>query len=52
MILVDFSAIAVANIPVQKLNEENMIRHMILNTLRMYRTKYKDKYGELVLACD
>lgn len=52
MILVDFSAIAVANIAVQKLNEENMIRHMILNTLRMYRTKYKDKYGELVLACD
>ena len=52
MILVDFSAIAVANIAVQKLNEEDMIRHMILNTLRMYRTKYKDKYGELVLACD
>lgn len=52
MILVDFSAIAVANIAVQKLNEEEMIRHMILNTLRMYRTKYKDKYGELVLACD
>ena len=52
MILVDFSAIAVANIAVQKLNDENMIRHMILNTLRMYRTKYKDKYGELVLACD
>lgn len=52
MILVDFSAIAVANIAVQKLNDEEMIRHMILNTLRMYRTKYKDKYGELVLACD
>ena len=52
MILVDFSAIAVANIAVQKLNDEDMIRHMILNTLRMYRTKYKDKYGELVLACD
>jgi hypothetical protein len=52
MILVDFSAIAVANIAVQKLNDEDMIRHMILNTLRMYRSKYKDKYGELVLACD
>ena len=52
MILVDFSAIAVANIAVQKLNEEGMIRHMILNTLRMYRQKYYDKYGELVLACD
>ena len=52
MILVDFSAIAVANIAVQKLNDEDMIRHMILNTLRMYRSKYKGKYGELVLACD
>ena len=52
MILVDFSAIAVANIAVQKLNDEDMIRHMILNTLRMYRSKYKDKYGELILACD
>ncbi len=52
MILVDFSAIAIANIAVQKLNEEGMIRHMCLNTLRMYRSKYKDQYGELVLACD
>jgi len=52
MILVDFSAIAVANIAVQKLNEEGMIRHMILNTLRMYRQKFKSEYGELVLACD
>ena len=52
MILVDFSAIAVANIAVQKLNEEGMIRHMILNTLRMYRKKFKSEYGELVLACD
>ena len=52
MILIDFSAIAVANIAVQKLNEEGMIRHMILNTLRMYRKKFKSEYGELVLACD
>ena len=52
MILVDFSAIAVANIAVQKLNEEGMIRHMILNTLRIYRQKYYDKYAELVLPCD
>lgn len=52
MILIDFSAIAVANIAVQKLNEEGMIRHMILNTLRMYRKKFKADYGELVLCCD
>jgi len=30
----------------------NMIRHMILNSLRMYRQKYHVEYGELVLCCD
>ena len=29
-----------------------MIRHMILNSLRMYRQKYHVEYGELVLCCD
>lgn len=32
--------------------EENMVRHMILNSLRSYRSKFKDEYGELVIACD
>ena len=31
---------------------EDLIRHMILNTLRMYRTRFKDKYGELVVCHD
>ena len=30
----------------------SMIRHMILNSLRMYRQKYHEEYGELVLCCD
>ena len=29
-----------------------MVRHMILNSLRMYRSKYYEEYGELVLCCD
>jgi len=29
-----------------------MIRHMILNSLRMYHKRYKDEYGEMVLAVD
>ena len=29
-----------------------MIRHMILNSLRMYQQKYHKEYGELVLCCD
>jgi 5'-3' exonuclease len=32
--------------------EENMVRHMILNSLRSYRTKFFSDYGELVIACD
>ena len=30
----------------------SMIRHMILNSLRMYRQKYHREYGELILCCD
>lgn len=36
------------NIPL----EENMLRHMILNTIRYYRQKFTDEYGELVICCD
>lgn len=54
-ILVDYSGIAIASIFSQVKNdkiEESFIRHLILNTLRMYNVKYRAKYGELVLACD
>lgn len=30
----------------------SMVRHMILNSLRMYRTKFKEEFGELVLCYD
>jgi len=30
----------------------SMVRHMVLNSLRMYRQKYHNEYGELVLCCD
>jgi 5'-3' exonuclease len=36
------------NIPL----EEGMLRHMILNALRYYRTKFHEEYGELVICCD
>jgi len=53
MIIIDFSGIAVSNVIVQKMNDESMIRHMILNSIRMYRKRYKEKYGtNIVLACD
>ena len=52
MILVDFSGLAIATIVVNKVDDEDLLRHMILNSLRMYRNSYKDKFGELVLCCD
>jgi len=32
--------------------DENMLRHMILNSIRMNRQKFASDYGELVIACD
>lgn len=32
--------------------EENMVRHMILNSLRSYKVKFGDEYGEMIIACD
>ena len=49
MILIDYSQIALSNIIVQKLNDENMIRHMILNSIRMYNKRYRAEYGQMVI---
>ena len=58
MILVDMSQISLASM-MMHLNmnkttkpDEAMVRHMILNSLRMYRTRFKEEYGELVLCFD
>ena len=58
MILVDMNQISVASV-MMHLNMEkttepdgNMVRHMILNSLRMYRTRFQETYGELVLCYD
>ena len=32
--------------------EESMVRHMILNSLRSYNTKFSNEYGPIVIACD
>ena len=53
MILIDYNAIAISNVVTQKLDiDENLVRHMILNSLRMYRSKHHAKYGELVICTD
>jgi hypothetical protein len=53
MILIDFNGVAMASILAGQIeHEENIIRHMVLNSLRANRTKFKDKYGELVICAD
>jgi 5'-3' exonuclease len=54
----DFSQVTLSNIMMQIGNhtnaqiEEAMVRHMILNSIRMYRSKFGSEYGELIIACD
>lgn len=52
MILVDYSGICLASIIVNKELDEGMVRHMTLNSLRMYNKKFRDDYGQMILACD
>ena len=58
MIIVDLSQVMLSNLMMQIGNhtnakiEENMVRHMVLNSLRSYKSKFSDEYGELVIACD
>jgi len=51
--IIDYNGIAIANIIVQKLAiDEDLIRHMILNSIRMYNVKFRAKYGQMVIAAD
>jgi hypothetical protein len=56
MILVDFSQLMVgglmAHAKTQSDVSEDLLRHMVLNTLRSYRKQYKKTYGELILCID
>ena len=58
MILLDFSNIIVGSImvahriPNEERTSEDFIRHLVLNSMRNFRTKYRDKYGELVICTD
>lgn len=53
MIIFDYNAIALGSIMANKNLEQDLVRHMILNTLRMYRQKFPKKdYGDVILACD
>ena len=58
MILVDLNQVMIATMMVQLGShtnaevDENILRHMVLNSLRSYRKKFKDEYGELIICSD
>lgn len=58
MILVDLNQVMISNLMAQLgaytnvRVEEGLLRHMVLNALRLYRNKFNSEYGELVICCD
>jgi len=57
MVLVDFNGLAIGSIMGQLSHgeelSENLVKHIILNNLRVYRNKYKESdYGKMVICCD
>lgn len=57
MVLCDFNGLAIGSIMGQLSRGEelssNLVKHIILNNLRIYRNKYPEsKHGKMVIACD
>ena len=57
MVIVDFNGLAIGSIMGQLSRgeelSENLVKHIILNNLRVYRNKYPEsKHGKMVIACD
>lgn len=56
MILIDWNQLCVSNIAIHSKNVDvqdiNMIRHMILTSIKKIKNKFGDEFGELVIACD
>lgn len=58
MIIVDLNQVMISNYMMQIGNhtniavDENLFRHMVLNSIRSINKKHSAEYGELVIACD
>ena len=58
MILVDLNQVLLAGLMAQLSNQkgvkldEDLIRHLVLNILRMHLKTFRNEYGEVVLCCD
>ena len=58
MILLDYSQVFISNM-YQSLGthlnaelNEDMLRHMVLNSIRSYQKKFSEEYGEMIICCD
>ena len=56
MILLDYNQISISNLMVHMnknaILDEDLVRHMVLNSIRLYKKRFGDKYGEIVICCD
>lgn len=58
MIIVDLNQVMISNFMAQVGNhtnitiDENLFRHMVLNSIRSYNQKFRGEYGEMIIACD
>lgn len=58
MIIIDIQQIIYANVMVMVYKEkdteltEGIVRHMTLNSIRLIKNQFGEKYGEVVIACD
>jgi hypothetical protein len=58
MLLIDLQQVMISTLMVQLKGhfnidlQENLLRHMVLNCLRSYNSKFKEEYGEMIIACD
>lgn len=58
MLIVDFNQVVISNLfatlgkytnaPI----EEDLLRHLVVNSIRSYKQKFGDEYGEMVIAAD
>ena len=56
MILVDLNQVMISNL-MQNMSQgaplnEDLVRHMVFNSLRSYKQKFGEKFGDLIICCD
>ena len=59
MILIDLNQVMISNLMAQLGSRSNnddvsedLIRHMVFNSIRMYKSKFGKKYGDIIICCD